>query len=132
MKTKPMLVKDIMWTQVDIVEGKCTVRNALKDMQHKKTKILVVNKSNPYDEYGVVLIADIATKVIAKNRALNRVSIYEIMTKPVISVHPEMSTRNCAQLLSNFGLSRCPVMDEGKIVGVISLTNIVFNGERTV
>lgn len=35
-QTAPTLVKDVMWTQVDIVDSKCTVHNALSDMQHKK------------------------------------------------------------------------------------------------
>ena len=130
--TTPTLVKDVMWTQLDIVDSKCTVQNALNDMQHKKTKMLLVDKSHEYDEYGVVLIADIASKVIAKDRALERVNVYEIMNKPVISVHPDMDIRYCAELLTHFGLSRCPVLDNGKIVGVVSLTNIVFNGLRIV
>jgi predicted transcriptional regulator len=130
--TTPTLVKDVMWTQVDIVDSKCTVQNALNDMQHKKTKMLLVDKSHEYDEYGVVLIADIASKVIAKDRALERVNVYEIMNKPAISVHPDMDIRYCAKLLTHFGLSRCPVLDNGKIVGVVSLTSIVFNGLRIV
>lgn len=130
--TTPTLVKDVMWTQVDIVDSKCTVQNALNDMQHKKTKMLLVDKSHEYDEYGVVLIADIASKVIAKDRALERVNVYEIMNKPAISVHPDMDIRYCAELLTHFGLSRCPVLDNGKIVGVVSLTSIVFNGSRIV
>jgi len=77
-----------------------------------------------------VLIADIASKVIAKDRALDRVNIYEIMNKPAMSVHPDMDIRYCAELLTHFSLSRCPVLDNGKIVGVVSLTNIVFNGLR--
>jgi len=128
--TAPTLVKDVMWSDFDIVDGKITVQNALNDMQHKKTKMLLVDKSHNHDEYGVVLIADIASKVIAKDRALDRVNIYEIMNKPVMSVHPEMDIRYCAELLTNFSLSRCPVLDNGKIVGVVSLTNIVFNGLR--
>lgn len=128
--TTPTLVKDVMWTDFDIVDGKITVQNALNDMQHKKTKMLLVDKSHDHDEYGVVLIADIASKVIAKDRALDRVNIYEIMNKPVMSVHPDMDIRYCAELLTHFGLSRCPVLDNGKIVGVVSLTNIVFNGLR--
>ena len=127
-KQTTTFVKDVMWTQVDIVNGKCTVENALNNMQHKKTKMLLVDKSHEHDEYGVVLIADIAAKVIAKNRALDRVNVYEIMSKPAISVHPEMDIRYCARLLNQFGLSRCPVLDNGKIVGVVSLTSIVFNG----
>ncbi|ABL02001.1 putative signal-transduction protein with CBS domains [Candidatus Ruthia magnifica str. Cm (Calyptogena magnifica)] len=130
--TTPILVKDVMWTQVDIVDSKCTVQNALNNMQHKKTKMLLVDKSHEYDEYGVVLIADIASKVIAKDRALDRVNVYEIMNKPVISVRPDMDILYCARLLTNFSLSRCPVLDNGKIIGVVGLTNIVFNGLRVV
>lgn len=124
------LVKDIMWKQVDIVDSKCTVQNALNDMQHKKTKMLLVDKSHENDEYGVVLIKDIASKVIAKDRALDRVNVYEIMNKPTISVHSDMDVRYCARLLTNLGLSRCPVLDNGKVVGVVSLTSIVLNGLR--
>ncbi len=127
---KPVLVKDVMWTQVDIVDCKCTVQSALSDMQHKKTKMLIVDKAHDHDEYGVVLITDIASKVIAKDRALDRVNVYEIMNKPTLSVHPEMDIRYCAELLTHFGLSRAPVLDSGKVIGVVSLTNIVFNGLR--
>ncbi|NYT52476.1 MAG: CBS domain-containing protein [Candidatus Vesicomyosocius endoextente] len=126
------LVKDVMWTQVDIVNSKCTVQNALNDMQHKKTKMLLVDKSHVYDEYGVVLISDIASKVIAKDRALDRVNVYEIMNKPAISVHPNMDIRYCAKLLTNFNLSRCPVLDNGEIIGMVSLTSIVFNSLKIV
>jgi len=126
------LVKDVMWTKVDIVDGKSTVKDALSNMKHQKTKMLLVEKSHDHDEYGVLLIADIAAKVIAKDRALERVNVYEIMNKPALSVHPNMDIRYCAELLTHFGLSRCPVIDNGAIVGVVSLTNIVFNGLRVV
>lgn len=129
---KPMLVKDVMWKEVDIIDSKSTVQNALDDMQHKKTKMLVVDKMHEHDEYGVVLIADIASKVIAEGRSLERVNAYEIMTKPAISVHSHMEVRYCAQFITRLGLSRCPVIDNGKIVGVISLTSIVFGGVRIV
>ena len=128
--TTPTLVKDVMWNKVDIVNSKCTVQKALNDMKHKKTKLLIVDKAHNYDEYGVVLVADIASKVLAKNRSLDRVNVYEIMNKPAISVHPEMDIRYCARLLTQFNLSRCPVMQNNKIVGVVSLTNMVFMGLR--
>lgn len=131
MKT-PILVKDVMWQEVDIIDSKSTVQDALNNMQHKKTKMLIVDKIHDYDEYGVVLIADIASKVIAQGRSLERVNVYEVMNKPVTSVHPDMEIRYCARFLTRLGLSRCPVLDNGKIVGVVSLTNIVLNGLRIV
>lgn len=125
-----MLVKDVMWTEVDVVHSMDTVAQALDKMQHKKTKLLIVDKGHEADEYGVVLISDIASKVIAKDRALDRVNIYEITKKPVLSVRPDMDVKHCANLLSNFGLSRCPVIENEKVLGVVSLTSIVFNGLR--
>ncbi len=121
-----VLVKDVMWSEVDIIDRKTTVQAALNTMQYKKTKMLIVDKAHEHDEYGVVLIADIARKVIALNKSLERINVYEIMNKPAISVNSEMKIRYCARLLTRFNLSRCPVIDEGKIVGVVSLTSIVF------
>ncbi|NYT27220.1 CBS domain-containing protein [Candidatus Thiodubiliella endoseptemdiera] len=128
----PVLVRDVMWKEVDIIDSKSTVEDALNDMQHKKTKMLIIDKAHQHDEYGVVLISDIAAKVIAEGRALDRVNAYEIMTKPIISVHPDMEIRYCARFLTRLGLSRCPVIDGGKVIGVVSLTNIVLNGLHVV
>ena len=127
---KLILVADVMWKNVDIVHNMDTVAEALSKMEYKKTKLLVVEKGHEHDEYGVVLISDIAREVIAKDRAPERVNIYEIMHKPVLSVHSKMDVRYCAGLLSQFNLSRCPVIDDGRVVGVVSLTNIVLNGLR--
>ncbi len=128
----PVLVRDVMWKEVDIIDSKSTVEDALNDMQHKKTKMLIIDKAHQHDEYGVVLISDIAAKVIAEGRALDRVNAYEIMSKPIISVHPDMEIRYCARFLTRLGLSRCPVIDGGKVIGVVSLTNIVLNGLHVV
>ncbi|SFV69367.1 FIG01200823: hypothetical protein [hydrothermal vent metagenome] len=124
------LVKEIMWKEFDIIDGMSTVSDALNNMQHKKTKLLIVDKRDEFDEYGIVLTNDIATKIIAKDKSFDRVNVYEIMTKPAISVHPDMDVRYCIHLLSRLNLSRCLVMEDKKIVGIISMTNIVFNGLR--
>jgi len=58
----------------------------------------------------------------AKDRALDWVNVYEIMNKPTMSVHPNIDIRYCAELLTHFGLSRCPVIDSGNIVGVVSIS----------
>ncbi len=121
-----VLVKDVMWSEVDIIDRKTTVQAALNTMQYKKTTMLIVDKTHEHDEYGVVLIADIARKVIALNKSLERINVYEIMNKPAISVNSEMKIRYCARLLTRFNLSRCPVIDEGKVIGAVSLTSIVF------
>ena len=54
------------------------------------------------------------------------------MAKPVISVQPDMDIRYCARLFDQFHLSRCPVITGGKVVGIVSLTDMVLNGLRKV
>ena len=121
-------VKEVMKTDFDCIDGMTTVENALTAMQFQETKMLVVNKRDENDEYGVVLISDVAKQVLAKDRAPERVNVYEIMTKPALSVHPEMDIRYCARLFENVGLSRMLVVENSSIVGVVSYTDLVLKG----
>ena len=121
-------VKDVMKQNFDIIDGMTTVSEALKKMKHIETKTLIVDKRDDDDEYGVVLISDIAKQVLAKDRSPDRVNVYEVMAKPVISVDPNMDIRYCARLFENFGLSRAPVIECGKMVGIVSFTDMVLRG----
>jgi CBS domain-containing protein len=125
---KVIRVRHVMKPQFDMVDGMATVRDALKTMKHVDTKCLIVSKRHDDDEYGMVLISDIARKVLAKDKAPERVNVYEVMAKPVISVDPEMDIRYCARLFDRFKLSRCPVVESGKVIGIISFTDMVLRG----
>ena len=132
MTTKDIIrVSDVMKKGFDVIDGMTTVSEALKKMKHIDTKTLIVDKRNDNDEYGIVLISDIAKQVLAKDRAPDRVNVYEVMAKPVISVDPNMDIRYCARLFENFGLSRAPVIKAGKMVGIISFTDMVLRGMVT-
>ncbi len=121
-------VRDVMKPEVDMVDGMATVSEALATMQHVETKSLIVNKRHEHDEYGIVLISDIAKQVLATDRSPERVNVYEVMTKPVISVDPDMDIRYCARLFEKFGLSRAPVIENRKVIGIISFTDMVLKG----
>lgn len=124
----PIRVRDVMKDKYDLVDGILTVSEALETMKHIETKSLIVNKRHDDDEYGIVLMSDIAREVLAKDRAPARVNIYEIMSKPVVSVDPQMDIRYCARLFDRLGLSRAPVVEHGKIIGMVSYTDMVFKG----
>lgn len=121
-------VRDVMKTKFDMVDGITTVSEALKKMEHVETKSLLVNKRHEDDEYAIVSLSDIARKVLAKDKAPERVNIYEIMSKPVITVDPGMDIRYCARLFERFGLSRAPVIEQDEIVGFVSYTDMVLRG----
>jgi len=121
-------VRDVMKHKFDLVEGLATVAEALVQMEHVETKCLIVNKRHDDDEYGIVMLSDIASKVLASDRAPERVNIYEIMTKPVLSVDPDMDIRYCARLFERFGISRAPVLDRRDLIGIVSHTDMVLHG----
>jgi signal-transduction protein with cAMP-binding, CBS, and nucleotidyltransferase domain len=123
-------VRDVMKTDVDTVDGMDTVEAALQKMDHVETKTLIVDKRDENDAYGIVMFSDIARKVLAKDRPPARVNIYEVMTKPVISVEPDMDIRYCARLFDRLHLSRAPVISQGKILGVVSFSDMVVKGIR--
>ena len=107
-------VRDVMKFDVDIVDGMLTVAEALKSMRFPDTRTLIVDKRHDDDEYGVVMFRDMAKKVLARDHSPNRVNVYEIMSKPVLSVHPDMDIRYCTRLFDRFGLSRAPVLEDQK------------------
>ena len=125
---KVIRVRDVMKVGVDMVDGLTTVADALRMMKHVDTNTLIVNKRDDDDEYGIVLLSDIAREVIAKDRAPERVNVYEIMAKPVVSVEPGLDIRYCARLFDKFGLARAPVIENGKVIGIVSYTDMVLKG----
>lgn len=125
-------VREVMKKDVDMVDGLTTVADALRMMKYVDTSTLIVNKRNADDEYGIVLLSDIAREVLAKDRAPERVNVYEIMAKPVLSVRPDMEIRYCARLFENFGISHAPVIENDEVVGMVSYYLLVLQGLKEI
>ncbi|MCK6262202.1 CBS domain-containing protein [Vibrio sp. ZSDE26] len=121
-------VRDVMANTYVMVDGLTTVNEAIALARKHQVKALVVNKRHDDDEFGIVLMNDIAKKVLAQNRSPLRTNVYEIMTKPALSVEPNMNVKYCARLFERFGISRAPVIENGEVIGMVSYNNIVVNG----
>jgi len=121
-------VRNCMKTDVTEVDGRTDVLSALKIMKRVGATSLIVKRRDENDEYGMLLFSDIAKHVLAKDRAPERVNVYEIMSKPVITVRPDMEIRYCAKLFENFGISHAPVMENDKIVGMVSYYSLILYG----
>jgi Mg/Co/Ni transporter MgtE len=74
-----------------------------------------------------VRLGDIARQILAKDRSPDRVNVYEIMSKPVISVPPTMDIRYCARLFERLGLQRAPVIEEGNVLGIIGYDEMLLH-----
>lgn len=120
--------RDVMQPTFTEIDGLATVRQALELMRNNDTRVLIVKKRTKLDEYGIVLLSDIAKHVLAKDRAPERVSVYEIMSKPVVGVDPHMDIRYCARLFGNLGLSVMPVMENEHVIGIVSYHELVLRG----
>lgn len=127
---KIVRVRDVMQKEYDVVDGMLTVKDALKAMQHPDNKCMIVEKRHEDDEFGLLLISDVARMVLAQDRAADRVNVYEVMQKPVITVDPGMNIRYCARLLDRFSITRTPVIENDKVVGIVGFTDLVMIGMR--
>ena len=122
------LVRDCMRTNVTEIDGTMDVLSALKIMRKVGATSLVIKRRDETDEHGLLMFSDIAKEVIAKDRAPERVNVYEVMAKPVLSVRPDMQIRYCARLFDNFGISHATVVENDKIVGIVSYYLLVLHG----
>jgi len=118
---------DVMSGNFILVDGLSTVTDALQQMKAAGARCAVVKKRHEDDEYGILLLSDIAKKVIAKNRSADRVNVYEIMSKPVVAVRPSMDVRYIARLFDRFGLTLAPVLHSSEVLGVVSYEDIVLH-----
>jgi predicted transcriptional regulator len=121
-------VRNVMRTDVTQVHGSINVFEALRIMKQVQATCLIIEKRFESDEYGLVLFSDIAKQVIARDRSPERVNVYEIMAKPVISVRPDMDIRYCARLFERFGISQAPVIQDQKVIGIVSYYLLVLEG----
>jgi CBS domain-containing protein len=128
MQKKIIKARDIMHTKHLELDGMSTVKEALDAMKTEKTNVVIVKKRHEHDAFGMLLLSDIAKKVLAANKAPQRVNVYEIMSKPIISLDPDLDVRYCARLFERFGLAYVPVIDNGKILGIVSYSELVFDG----
>jgi predicted transcriptional regulator len=126
--TDHVRVKDVMTDHYNLVDGLMMTDQALAKMKETGAHVLIVDKRDDNDEYGIVLLSDIARSVLAVNRSPQRVNIYEIMSKPVVGVDPEMNIRYCARLFNKLGFSYAPVIDQGKLLGIIGYRDMLLKG----
>ena len=119
-------VGDLM-TRAHGIDGLATVAEAMSLMRQHDVDSLTVNRRDDTDEVGLVVVSDIARHVIAVNRSPDRVNVYEIMSKPVLTLASEMLAHYAVRLLVRFDISRAVVIDHDRNpVGIATLRNLVM------
>ena len=119
-------VRDVMSAKPHIVDGLSSVTEAMVLMRERQVSSLVIDKRHEGDEFGLVVVQDIADKVIGQDRSPDRTSVYEVMSKPALSVDAGMDIKYAIRLLVRFGLSRALVTENGALVGIVTMRDMVF------
>jgi len=128
MKAKPEMIqaKDVMRRNVVTIDGMATVREAIAKMRSENVTSLIVNKRDARDAWAIVTITDLVREIIAPGRSPDDANVYEIMTKPVCTVPPDMDIRYVARFLYRVGVRRVPVEAQGELLGMLSLSDLVL------
>lgn len=100
-----------------------TVFNAIKLMDEKGIGALAVLHED--ELVGIISERDYARKVVLKGRSSNETKIKEIMTREVIFTRPEQGIKECMAVMSKHRIRHLPVMENGKLISMISLGDVV-------
>ena len=119
-------VGEVMRTSLHIVDGLSSVRSAIREMERLKVSSLVIDRRHEGDEYGVLTMQDIAAHVIAENRSAERTSVYQVMTKPALTLSAEMNVRYAIRLLVRLGMTRALVTRNDALAGLVTLRDLVI------
>jgi len=126
---KIVRARDVMQKQILAIEGMATAREAASIMRSKRVFSLLVKKRHENDAWGILVVQDFVKGVIIPGRSPDDVNVYEIMTKPIITVPADMDIRYAARLIYRAGIRRAPVEDKGEIVGMISLSSLILDNK---
>ena len=125
MKKTVIKARDVMRSNFIEIDGMATVNEAIQLFDDSNVDMLVVKKRDEHDAHGVVLLSDVVKKVLARDRSIDRVNVYEIMSKPAISIEPDMDVRYCARLFDRFGLSHAIVTEDSLVKGIVGYRELL-------
>ena len=121
--------RDVMQKGIVSIDGMATAREAAAKMRSEKVSSLLVKKRHADDAWGILVVQDFIKGVIISGRDPAEVNVYEIMTKPIITVPADMDIRYVARLLYRSGIRRAPVEDGGELIGMVSLSSLILDNE---
>ena len=119
-----MLVKDVMTSPVITISENSSINEVARLMdEHKIGSIVVTDDGgNPV---GIITERDLVVRVLAKNVEPDRLTARDVMTSPLLTVDPDVSLSDAARMMSRLNIRRLGVMYKGRLVGIISSSDIL-------
>lgn len=129
MKQSIVRVRDVMHSEILSIDGMATVKMAADKMRQEQVSELLVERRHEDDAWGIITIMDIVEGVLVPGQDAEDVSVYEIMTKPVITVPAVMDIRYATRLIHRMKIHRAPVEHMGEIIGMVTLDSLILEHE---
>ncbi len=116
-------VGDVMTPKVLTADVDAPVTNLSKEMEISGLGSIVITKSGK--PVGIVTDRDIAVKVIMQDRKGSEIKAKEIMSSPLVSIEPGVLLEKACAVLAENGIRRMPVIEDGELLGIISVRNVL-------
>ena len=126
-----LTVADVMTTEVFTIRSSATVAQAMVMMQDNQVRSLLVEPEVQGGDHGIVTERDIVYQVTAEFADPTEVIVCEIMRKPCIWVEPSLTLPEVSQRFESSGIQRAPVMRQGQLLGIVSITDIIMKSNLT-
>ena len=117
-------VADVMKSPVISVETTATVMEAMHLMRQKAVSSVLVKPKVKGGQAGIMTQRDIMSKVVTKGKDPKKLKVRQVMSSPLVTVPPDCSLRDAAKLMVKRNIRRVLVAEEGKIIGIVSDTDI--------
>jgi len=122
-----MRIKEVM-KDVQVINGESSIRDAASLMAKRKIgSLIVLNGKKPV---GIITERDILTRVTANNKVPDKVLIKNVMTDKVVTIDSEALIDDAVYLMLKHKIKKLPVISEGKIIGVVTSTDIMANSDE--
>jgi len=99
-------------------------------MRERRIHSVIVEPDGPGGAYGIMTQRDLLSKVIAADRPLFNVTVKDLMSSPLITVSPDTTIKQCSIIMLDANIRRAVVMQGGKLVGIVSDTDIFQSVEE--
>jgi CBS domain-containing protein len=123
MKSASQILASKREQAVQTITPAASVFDAVKLMAEKSIGALLVMEGEKIA--GIITERDYARKIILMGRSSKETPVRDIMTSPVMYVRPDQSNEECMALMTDNRLRHLPVVDKDKLIGLISIGDLV-------
>ena len=125
MNAKTVKVGDLMNRDVRYIDKNTSIILAAKQMIEERVSSFIIKPDDPLDAFGIITRKDVVEALINAGTGETSILVKDVMTKPSLTVGPELSVFNCHQMMLMVGVRRMPVVEGNKLKGVISNSDIL-------